>query len=117
MAPAVALAQVTVSFRLADGGSYPAVERASLRLADGEFVAIVGPTGCGKSTLLNIAAGLITPFAGNVEIFGSPLAGLNAQAGYLFQADALFPWKTALENVAISLEIAGVAQSEARARA
>ena len=50
MAPAVALAQVTVCFRLADGGSYPAVERASLAVADGEFVAIVGPTGCGKST-------------------------------------------------------------------
>ena len=115
--PAVALAQVAVTFRLADGGSYPAVDRTSLAVADGEFVAIVGPTGCGKSTLLNVAAGLIAPSAGRVEILGAPLAGLNRQAGYLFQAEALFPWKTALENVAIGLETAGIATSTARERA
>ena len=86
------------------------MERASLSVADGEFVAIVGPTGCGKSTLLNIAAGLLPPSSGRVEIFGAPLPGINRQSGYLFQADALFPWKTALENVAIGLETAGVAQ-------
>src|SRR3954469_9159595 len=117
MAPAVALAQVTVSFRLADGGSYPAVERASLAVADGEFVAIVGPTGCGKSTLLNVAAGLIGPSHGTATTFGNGLAGLNRQAAYLFQAEALFPWKTALENVAIGLEIAGTPKTDARARA
>ena len=98
-------------------GSYRAVEQASLTVADGEFVAIVGPTGCGKSTLLNVAAGLIAPSAGQVEIFAVPLAGLNRQSGYLFQADALFPWKTALENVAIGLETAGIAKREARERA
>jgi len=117
MAPAVTLAQVTVSFRLADGGSYPAVERASLAVADGEFVAIVGPTGCGKSTLLNVAAGLVGPSSGGIEIFGAPLTGINRQAGYLFQADALFPWKTAAENVAIGLETAGIARAQARERA
>src|SRR6202011_1392441 len=85
--------------------------------ADGEFVAIVGPTGCGKSTLLNIAAGLIAPTAGQVHIFGAQLRGLNRQAGYLFQAEALFPWKSVLDNVAIGLETAGVERSEARARA
>jgi sulfonate transport system ATP-binding protein len=115
--PAVALSQVAVTFRLADGGTYPAVDCTSLAVNDGEFVAIVGPTGCGKSTLLNIAAGLIAPSSGGVEIFGVPLAGLNRQAGYLFQAEALFPWKTALENVAIGLETAGTARSEARERA
>jgi NitT/TauT family transport system ATP-binding protein len=115
--PAVALSQVAVSFRLADGGSYAAVDRTSLALADGEFVAIVGPTGCGKSTLLNVAAGLIAPSSGRVEVFGAPLAGLNRQAGYLFQAEALFPWKTALENVAIGLETAGIARALARERA
>jgi NitT/TauT family transport system ATP-binding protein len=114
---AVALTDVDVAFRLADGGVFRAVHNASLTVADGEFVAIVGPTGCGKSTLLNIAAGLLAPAAGSADIFGAPLTDLNRQAGYLFQADALFPWKTALENVAIGLEITGVAPAEARARA
>ena len=117
VAAAIGLSNVDVAFRLADGGSYRAVERATLQVADGEFVAIVGPTGCGKSTLLNIAAGLIAPSAGGVGIFGAPLTALNRQAGYLFQADALFPWKTALDNVAIGLETAGVAPAEARQRA
>ncbi len=116
-AAAVALSEVSVAFRLAGGGLYTAVERATLNIADGEFVAIVGPTGCGKSTLLNIAAGLVPPSAGRVDIFGKPLTALNRLAGYLFQADALFPWKTALENVAIGLETAGVPEREARARA
>ena len=116
-AAAVALGDVAVAFRLAGGGSYTAVERATLHVADGEFVAIVGPTGCGKSTLLNIAAGLLAPATGRVDIFGAPLATLNRQAGYLFQADALFPWKTALENVAIGLETAGTPASQARPRA
>jgi sulfonate transport system ATP-binding protein len=116
-AAAVTLADVAVAFRLADGGTYRAVDRTRLSVADGEFVAIVGPTGCGKSTLLNVAAGLIAPSAGRVDIFGTPLAGLNRQAGYLFQAEALFPWKTALDNVAIGLETAGTGRSEARERA
>jgi NitT/TauT family transport system ATP-binding protein len=116
-ATAIALSEVSVAFRLGGGGLYTAVERATLNVADGEFVAIVGPTGCGKSTLLNIAAGLIAPSSGRVDIFDSPLAALNRQAGYLFQADALFPWKTALENVAIGLETAGTPTVEARARA
>src|SRR5262245_8151042 len=117
MRGAVELSGVTVAFRLADGGTYTAVEGASLGVADGEFVAIVGPTGCGKSTLLNVAAGLIAPAAGSVLKTGAPLTAINRDAGYLFQADALFPWKTALDNVAIGLETAGVARSEARARA
>src|ERR671936_2250453 len=117
MPPAVSLSQLSVTFRLAAGGAYPAVEGVSLTVSAGEFVAIVGPTGCGKSTLLNVAAGLIAPSSGRIEVFGAPLAGLNRQAGYLFQAEALFPWKTALENVAIGLETAGTARGEARQRA
>src|SRR6266567_3107367 len=77
----VKLVDVTVSFRLAGGAGYPAIGCASLSVADGEFVTIVGPTGCGKTTLLNIAAGLIVPSSGRVEISGAPLAGLNRQAG------------------------------------
>jgi NitT/TauT family transport system ATP-binding protein len=91
-AQAVALSEVTVAFRLAEGGAFTAIDRVSLAVADGEFVAIVGPTGCGKSTLLNVAAGLIAPSSGAIDIFGMPLAGLNRTAGYLFQAEALFPW-------------------------
>lgn len=116
-AAAVTLKGVDVAFGLARGGIYKAVEAASLSVADGEFVSIVGPTGCGKSTLLNIAAGLRAPSSGSVDIFGAPLASLNRRAGYLFQADSLFPWKTAIENVAIGLDIAGVPEGEARARA
>src|SRR5215208_4723949 len=115
--PAVSLTDVDITFRLADGGAYRAVEGASLDVADGEFVAIVGPTGCGKSTLLNVTAGLFPPSQGRVEIFGAALAGLNRQSGYLFQSDALFPWKTALENVAIGLETVGTPRDEARDRA
>jgi NitT/TauT family transport system ATP-binding protein len=114
---AVRLSEVNIAFRLADGGSYEAVQRATLDVADGEFVAIVGPTGCGKSTLLNVTAGLFPPSQGRVQIFGSELGGLNRQSGYLFQSDALFPWKTALENVAIGLEVAGTPREEARRRA
>jgi NitT/TauT family transport system ATP-binding protein len=114
---AVALDDATVAFRLAGDRVYTAVEAASLAVADGEFVAIVGPTGCGKSTLLNVAAGLLRPASGAVRIFGAPLKGLNRDAGYLFQADALFPWKTAIDNVAIGLEVAGTARSEALQRA
>ncbi|CCD88409.1 Putative ABC-transporter (ATP-binding protein) [Bradyrhizobium sp. ORS 285] len=116
-AAAVSLEGTTVAFRLAGGRTYTAVETAQLSVEDGEFVAIVGPTGCGKSTLLNVAAGLLKPAAGHVRIFGKPLAGLNREAGYLFQADALFPWKTALENVAIGLEVAGTSSTEASAKA
>ena len=107
---AVALDNATVAFRVAGDRVYTAVERASLSVAHGEFVAIVGPTGCGKSTLLNVAAGLLKPAAGSVRIFDQPLTGLNRDAGYLFQADALFPWKTAIDNVAIGLEIKGASR-------
>jgi len=116
-AASVALDGVTIAFRLAGAATYTAVQDASLAVGAGEFVAIVGPTGCGKSTLLNVAAGLLAPSSGRVAIFGTPLAGLNRTAGYLFQSDALFPWKTAIENIAIGLEIAGMPAADARARA
>jgi NitT/TauT family transport system ATP-binding protein len=117
VAVSVALADVTVAFRLAGGAVYTAVQDASLAVAEGEFVSIVGPTGCGKSTLLNVAAGLLVPSSGTVEIFGKALGSLNSTAGYLFQSDALFPWKTAIENIAIGLEVAGTPTADARERA
>lgn len=115
MATAVRLQSIDIVYGGSDG--YRAVAGASLDVAEGEFVALVGPTGCGKSTLLNAAAGLITPAKGEVEIFGQALTGLNDKAGYLFQQDALMPWKTASENIAIGLEVRGVEQKEARRQA
>jgi NitT/TauT family transport system ATP-binding protein len=114
---AVSLDAVSVAFRLADGSDFTAVQKATLTVDDGEFVALVGPTGCGKSTLLNVTAGLLRPASGQVRIFNAALTRLNRQAGYLFQADALFPWKTVLENVAIGLEISGTARATARSAA
>jgi len=106
-----------VAFRLADARVYTAVEKAHLRVAPGEFVAIVGPTGCGKSTLLNIATNLQQPASKIMQIFDTPLTGLNREAGYLFQANALFPWKAAIDNVAIGLEITGTPRAQALERA
>ncbi|AHB01147.1 MULTISPECIES: ABC transporter ATP-binding protein [Brucella] len=114
---AIELKDVQISFRLADGGRFDAVAESNLAVAENEFVAIVGPTGCGKSILLNAVAGLLTPASGTVEISGQRLQGLNRKAGYLFQQDALMPWKTVLENVAIGLEIAGTPKAKAREQA
>lgn len=116
-APAVSLSGIDITFQLAGGNRYKAVTGINLAVSAGEFVSVVGPTGCGKSTLLNAAAGLLTPSAGKVGIFGKPLSGLNVRAGYLFQQDALMPWKTALQNVAVALEPMGVPAAEANARA
>ena len=114
--PAVELQGVSIDFPV-PGGRYVAVDKTDLAVAAHEFVAIVGPTGCGKSTLLNAAAGLLTPGTGKVLVLGQPLSGLNRAAGYLFQQDAVMPWKTALDNVAIGLEVAGTARADALQRA
>jgi NitT/TauT family transport system ATP-binding protein len=116
LVPAVSLRNVAVTFGQ-KGSGYTAVQGIDLVAKPGEFIAIVGPTGCGKSTLLNASAGLLRPAEGQVEIFGAPLQGLNSRAGYLFQQDALMPWKTALQNVTVALEPKGVARAEADARA
>lgn len=113
---AIRLNQVSIAYTMKGAPTYQAVAPSDLEVADGEFVSIVGPTGCGKSTLLNAAAGLIAPSSGTVQIFGEPLYGINARAGYLFQQDAMMPWKTALQNVLIALEVAGVPAAEARER-
>ncbi|HVJ43189.1 MAG TPA: ABC transporter ATP-binding protein [Dongiaceae bacterium] len=116
-AAAIRFDSVKISFKLPGGRFYDAVAATDLSLSEHEFVAIVGPTGCGKSTLLNAAAGLLKPAAGTVFAFGQPLGALNRHAGYLFQQDALMPWKTAVENVAIGLEVAGTPKREAHERA
>ncbi|RKT98627.1 mannosyltransferase [Burkholderia sp. Nafp2/4-1b] len=117
--PALEFVQVSCTFVAQDPRTpaYPVVAQTSLTIQAGEFVAVVGPTGCGKSTLLNVAAGLLSPSSGHVRMFGAPLDGLNPRAGYLFQTDALMPWRTALENVEAGLIFRGVPRAHARRRA
>ena len=114
---ALALAGVTCAFAQRDrpGERYIAVRDVDLAIGAGEFVSVVGPTGCGKSTLLNVAAGLLAPSSGSVEVFGERLAGINRRAGYMFQAESLMPWRTAHANVAAGLEFRGSADAEQRA--
>jgi NitT/TauT family transport system ATP-binding protein len=116
MTPAVELADVTCTFVSREDRTqrYTAVADVTLAVAPGEFVSVVGPTGCGKSTLLNVAAGLLEPSRGTVRIFGEALTGINRRAGYMFQAEALMPWRTALANVTAGLEFRGVPAAEAR---
>ena len=96
-------------------GGYTAIQRVDLDVSPGAFVSVVGPSGCGKSTLLNLAAGLIRPSEGAVSIFGDPLTGLNRRAGYMFQQDALLPWKTVAGNVALGLKFRGTTDAESQA--
>jgi len=116
--PALALENVTCTFAAREDGSkrYTAVKDTTLVVAPGEFVSVVGPTGCGKSTLLNVAAGLLYPSAGSVTVHGAPLRGINTRAGYLFQSEALMPWRNALDNVIAGLEFRGMARADATAR-
>jgi NitT/TauT family transport system ATP-binding protein len=114
-APALAFNGISCVFASNEraGERYIAVGDTTLHVAPGEFVSVVGPTGCGKSTLLNVAAGLLEPSSGSVEVFGEPLTGINARAGYMFQAEALMPWRNAIGNVAAGLEFRGVSEVEA----
>ncbi|HTT13605.1 MAG TPA: ABC transporter ATP-binding protein [Burkholderiaceae bacterium] len=114
--PALALDEVSCTFVGRDPrvARYTAIDSVSLRVAPGEFVTVVGPTGCGKSTLLNVAAGLLIPSRGTVRVFGSVLDGLNTRAGYMFQSEALMPWRTALANVTAGLEFRRVRAQDAR---
>jgi NitT/TauT family transport system ATP-binding protein len=118
-APALQLNNVSCTFISKDdpGQRYTAVKDVDVTVQAGEFVSVVGPTGCGKSTLLNVAAGLLQPSTGTVQVFGAPLQGLNRRAGYMFQAESLMPWRTALQNVTAGLEFRGVAAAEARRQA
>ncbi len=114
---AIRLDGVGIAFPMKGNRVYEAVAPTDLAVAESEFVAIVGPTGCGKSTLLNAVAGLLKPASGTVEVLGRRITGICRDAGYLFQQDAVMPWKTALENVALGLEVAGRPHAEAEAEA
>jgi NitT/TauT family transport system ATP-binding protein len=109
MTPALQFDNITCTFVSKDDRSqrYTAVANTDLSIAPGEFVSVVGPTGCGKSTLLNVGAGLLHPSSGSVKVFGEELTGINRRAGYMFQAEALMPWRSALQNVIAGLQYRG----------
>jgi NitT/TauT family transport system ATP-binding protein len=100
------------------GHEVVAVDDASFRINDGEFVALLGPSGCGKSTILNMVATLITPNGGSIRVDGAPVipGRPTRQVGYVFQKDTLFPWRTVEDNIGYALELAGVPAAERRAR-
>ena len=104
----------TISLRF---GEFSALQGVSFTIPSGQFAAFVGPSGCGKTTLLNLAAGLLVPSSGAISCYGQPLRSLNTHATYLFQQDALLPWKTVLENVAAGPIWTGRPPAEAKEEA
>jgi NitT/TauT family transport system ATP-binding protein len=117
MTPAIELRGVTKRFLTPSGGIYTALRDLEMAVEPGEFCAVVGPTGCGKSTTLALISGLEPASEGEVEVFGKPVSGIAEGIGYVFQADAVFPWKTVLENVAAGPRYKGTSNRDARERA
>ncbi|MDE2200373.1 MAG: ABC transporter ATP-binding protein [Rhodospirillales bacterium] len=113
----IAFEAVTKRFVSPTGAVMTAIRDVNLTIAPGEFCAVVGPTGCGKSTTLGLAAGLDRPSAGTVRVDGQAVSGITRGASFVFQTDALMPWKSVLANVALGPIFHGVARAEARARA
>jgi len=98
--PAIEFDGVSCRFISPDGTATVALRDFSMTVGNGEFVAIVGPTGCGKSTTLSLITGLLRPSSGAVRVMGRPVDGIDPRIGFVFQADAVFPWRTVLHNVA-----------------
>ena len=115
--PVITLGRATKRFPGADGGVHTAVRDLTMSVAAGEFVAVVGPTGCGKSTTLSLVSGLEPPSEGTVLVRGEPVRGIPAGVGYMFQSDAVLPWRSVLDNVAAGPRYRGEPRSQARARA
>jgi NitT/TauT family transport system ATP-binding protein len=110
---AIELRNVTKRFRTPTGQAYTALRDLTLSVAPGEFCAVVGPTGCGKSTTLGLISGLERPSEGSVQVMGKPVQGIDPCIGYVFQSDAIFPWKNVLRNVATGPLFRGVRKAEA----
>ncbi|MGN0335499.1 MAG: ABC transporter ATP-binding protein [Lachnospiraceae bacterium] len=104
MIPFLSIKDLTYSYHTSSGET-PALKSISFQAEKGEFIAIVGPSGCGKSTLLSLIAGLLTPEAGSITLYGMPLNRMKEQIGYMLQKDHLFEWRTVLGNVLLGLEI------------
>jgi NitT/TauT family transport system ATP-binding protein len=99
------------------GRRFEALRDVSIEVEGGQFISIVGASGCGKTTLLRIADGLMAPTRGEVFVDGRQVSGPGPDRGFVFQQDALFPWRTVLDNVIFGLEVQGRKKSESRARA
>jgi NitT/TauT family transport system ATP-binding protein len=110
--PIIGFSHVTKTF----GTGYTALRDVDLAVAPHRFVALVGPSGCGKSTTLSLIAGLDAPTAGSVTVRGRPVDGISDGVGFLFQRDALLPWKTVDQNVGLPLKLRGIGGAEAAAR-
>lgn len=108
----VSLNHVTKSFSLKEG-EFTAVREVSFSIKEGEFVSIVGPSGCGKSTVLGMISGIIPITSGTIVINGNEVNRIRGEVGYLFQRDALLPWKTVMENVMLSLIFRKVEKTKA----
>lgn len=108
------LNNVTVSYPSAGGGTLLALDGMDLSVPQGELVALVGPSGCGKTTVLNVLAGQVKPDGGDVTLAGEPVRGLRPSVGYISQADTLLPWRTVLDNVALTMELRGAPKKERR---
>jgi len=115
--PAIDFRNVSLRFISADGTATVALRNFSMSVARGEFVAIVGPTGCGKSTTLNMITGLLRPTVGEVSVMGQPVQGIDPRIGFVFQADAVFPWRSVRDNVAAGPLFRGKPKAEAYALA
>jgi NitT/TauT family transport system ATP-binding protein len=110
--PHIEVRDVTLSYDT-PAGRVTGVEHASFDIEQSQFLCLVGPSGCGKTTLLNIIAGFLTPTGGEIRIGGKPVTGQGMDRGVVFQDFAqLFPWRTALGNVAFGLEMKGISKAE-----
>ena len=112
-APAIELRRVTKRFTTDSGAAYTALRDLDLTVAPGEFCAVVGPTGCGKSTTLTLVSGLERPSAGSVTVHGKPVDGIPPGVGFMFQTDAILPWKSVLDNVSAGPRFRGVSKKDA----
>jgi NitT/TauT family transport system ATP-binding protein len=115
--PAIELRGVYKRFPTASGGAYTALRDISFSVEPGEFCAVVGPTGCGKSTTLGLISGLEAPSLGEIRVFNEAVGGIVDGVGYMFQTDAVFPWRDALSNVMAGPRFHGVARAESAERA
>ncbi len=113
----IALSDVVLEYRAPGQVPVRALDRVDFDVPDGQFVSILGPSGCGKSTILKLVSGLLAPTSGAVLLDGEPIRGVPPSVGFMFQGDALLPWSTVLENVALALELRGLGKPERRARA